>query len=56
MSDNALRMLRARITAKDHHEIRVLAARKGVTAADLVAHALRTSPATREAFKGEEPK
>lgn len=54
MSD--LRMLRANITPGEHKELRVLAARKGVTAAELVARALRTSPATREAFKGEEPK
>jgi hypothetical protein len=46
-------MLRANITANQHREIRVLAARKGITAAELVARALRTSPATRAAFQEE---
>lgn len=44
-------MLRAGITEQEHKELRVLAARKGIPAAELVARALRTSPATRDAFK-----
>jgi len=49
-------MLRARITEPEHNSLRVLAARKRMNAADLVAQALRTAPITREAFKGEETK
>ena len=50
------RMLRAAITENEHNELRVIATRKRISAAELVAQALRTAPVTRGAFKGEETK
>ena len=46
-------MLRAAITEPEHNNLRVIAAQKRMSAADLVAQALRTAPITREAFKEE---
>jgi hypothetical protein len=50
------RLLRADITEEQQKRLRVLAAERGVPIQWLIAQALATAPATREAFQTKETK